>query len=226
MRRLETLNVGRSVCLLAKDVEAFEGVLLAAFPDLRFLWMDAARHTNLTKADGNPADGGWPVFGAVPYVESLHQEEDGCTRAWRESPGWQPIWGRTEYSGRNDIILNNPERTFNYRRGYIRARMNVRRPELIFFEEGMLWGRHAHEDKEQKAFLQKVIRLLGKVATNKLAMFARGSRTELIPAKPCHIWAGYHAIEWSRRHPYHVLGTFGCRPLEEVETGLPPLPEE
>ena len=87
----------------------------------------------------------------------------------------------------------------------------------------MLWGRYAREDKEQRAFLKKVMRLLGKVATNKLAGFVPGSRTDLMAIRSCDVWAGFHAIEWCREDPRRRLG--GCRPLEEVETGLPPLPD-
>ena len=214
--------MGRKVCLLPEDVKAFEGVLLDAFPDLRFLWDNYWKYTSLTNADGSPADGQWPVFGAVPYVESLHQDKDGWTRAWREPPDWQPVWGQTEYSNRNYVILNRPKFAFCYRRGRIRAGAERRRPNLVCFEEGELWGRYAHEDKEEKAFLSKVMRLLGKVATNKLAVIAPGSWTEVIPAKPGWVWAGHHAIEWCRRNRRRRLSQFGHRPLEEVETGLPP----
>ena len=213
------------MCLLFEDVKAFERVLLSEFPDMRFLWEDPGRHTDLTKADGSPADGGWPVFGPVPYIESLHRDEIFTTAAWREPPDWQPVWGRRE-DATNYSILNSPAHKFSYRRGSIQRGRNPRRLDLTYLVPGELWGRYAHEDKEQKRFLHKIMRLLGKVATNKLAVFATDSWIELFPAKPVYIWAGFHAIEWCRKDPRRVLSDFCYRPLEEVETGLPPVPSE
>ena len=93
-------------------------------------------------------------------------------------------------------------------------------------KRGFLYGWYARDDKEQNAFLNKVMRLLGKVATRKLAKFAPGSWTHVVPAKPVFVWAGFHAIEWCRKDNRRRLSVFGYRPLEEVETGLPPLPPD
>ena len=57
MSRKEELYIGRKVCLLPEDVKAFEQVLLAAFPDMRFLCNRYWRYARLIDADGRPANG-------------------------------------------------------------------------------------------------------------------------------------------------------------------------
>ena len=211
------------MCLLREDVEALERLLLDAFPDLRFLWGNLWRRASLATADGHQV-GVQQVHEPIPYIESLYQERLGWTMAWREPPGWRPVWGRRE-EAEYLIVLNQPPRRFGFLKGSIGRGGNPVQRNLVNFRDGLLNGRYAREDKEQKAFLSKVMRLLGKVATNKLAIFAPDSRTRLIPAKPGYVWAGYHAIEWCRQDPRRRLGG-AYRPLEEVETGLPPLPPD
>ena len=209
----------RSVCFLKEDAAHFQRVLLEASPDLRFLpqnyWKVVEREAG--KTGGIPR--AWPVNLPVPFRDNLHEDDQIFMMAWREPPDWSPIWGRRADSGVM-VILNRPERYFCFDRilgPYWQDGRQV-------LDDGRIWGSHYPDDKEQKAFVAKVVRLVTEVATNKLAGFVPGSRTDLMEIKSCGLWAGPQAIEWCRKDPRRRLG--GCRPLEEVETGLPPLPEE
>ena len=208
----------RSVSLLAEDVAAFEHVLLRAFPDLRFLPRKYPRVMEKALEETGSTSEVPPQNLAVPYRSGLHNATETLMMAWREPEDWSPDWRRNPETGRF-IVRNEPERHFFFDRT-MGPFLRDGREEM---DAGRIWGSYHPEDKEQKAFVAKVVRLVAKVATNKLAGFVPGSRTDLMEIKSCGLWAGPQAIEWCRKDPRRRLG--GCRPLEEVETGLPPLPD-
>ena len=168
--------------MLKEDVAAYERVLLEAFPDLRFLPRDYWKvvEKEAEKSGGIPRT--WPVSLPVPYRDHLQVDDQIFMMAWREPPGWTPIWGRRADSGVM-VILNRPERHFFYDR----TLGPFSRDERQILDDGRIWS---SDDKEQKAFVAKVIRLVAKVATNKLAGFVPGSRTELMAVTGCYVWVG------------------------------------
>ena len=210
----------RSVCFLEEDLAAYERALRHAFPDLRILPRDYWGALEKEWWHKGQVTRPLPANLQVPYRESLNTKDDRLLMVWREPPGWSPRWGRHPESG-VIVILNAPERMFFFDR--IMGRFQ--RGEREDFDPGRVWGSYHPDDKDQKAFVAKVVRLVTKVATNKLAGFGPGSLTELRPLVSCELWAGPQAIEWCRHDPRRRLGG-GCRPLDEVETGLPPLPAD
>ena len=154
MIRGQILFRSRLIAFSERDERAFSRALVEKFPGLRFLEYD---YWNIEPDEGRIRKRG-PDELEIAYCNSL---ADGfIMRGWVEPDGWKPVWRgpnrRCIYT-----IVNEPRLLFRY----VSGGTPIPGPKTRF-RGGSLDGGYRRGDKEQLRFLNAVIRLSGKFASN------------------------------------------------------------
>lgn len=215
------------VAMLPADEADFSTALRAAFPNIKFLpseyymrW-DGEGRTFFRKS--SELD--------LTYLESLNAPQYSQLLAWLEPDGWTPIWyervvdrplmdSSLQEQNSFHLLRNEPRLQFRFDRSVIRRDLYpirsykgswAPRQERTRLEAGRIWSRFRKDDREHRAFLDRVWRLLGKLTTNRLVYYSMETREPYpsdSPEKNCPVWAGYHAIAWCNADPDRYIDDF------------------
>lgn len=195
----------RQLVMDREDADAFSRVLLEAYPRIRFVPFEYWRRW--IGGEGHPWEDLKPPHLDLQYFDSLGDPSEWRFRAWVEPKGWQPDWQGPNENG-IWVIKNQPHLQFVFERG-----MTIP-PEHTNLQAGRVWAYFGKDDREYRAFLNRLWRILAKMTTNSLLLVDRETKELRGPTVRCTTWAGPHAIAWCREDPMRTLDS-DLRPVEE-----------
>jgi hypothetical protein len=207
---------GRLTIWTADDLAAWSDLLRKAFPQV--LFHEEFRHDLAERNPEKPP--------TVVFRQSLADIRHGMGQILIPAPGWRPelivapgesspYWRWSEpphisgcYGGRGsgglvDIQMPGPHRHSQ--------RIS---PCDVYF-------RYHRHDLEAKAMVQKALRLINKMATNKLLLCDEKTLVVKRPVVSGMYWAGHHAIRWCLGDPRRTL-YYWYLPLEAESRGPGP----
>lgn len=142
----------------------------------------------------------------LQYYDSLGDPGERRFRVWVEPEGWEPDW---QGPNENSIwfIANKPRLEFVFERS------NTIPPEHINMRDGRIRAYYRKDDDEHRLFLNRVLRIVGRMTTNVLRHTDRDTKIVDGPPMRTVLWAGPHARAWCLEDPRRTLGS-DWRPVE------------
>ena len=194
------------MAMLSEDAEAFSQALLDIWPDIRFTDYDVGYETILHE-DGYLYDRPKKI---LRYYSSLAAEDPFHFHVWREPEDWTPDW----IGPINDHyrLANPPRLSFVYNRSKCWA------PRTWNIRSGRIWAYYLKSDKEHLSFLNKVIRLTGKLTSNFVELWNRKTGELVDPGYRSELWVGHHTADWCRADPERRIDG-SWRPGDEPSPG-------
>lgn len=208
---------GKEIAFMPEDEEAYCQLLRQKAPGIRFVDDLNYKEVAAGLAPGHPAHRSVAACGLVVIIlfapsedwqPEYRQVDTSLGRRWslRYPSHLHGRWWRTRpnaYGGREPAAYKGP-----------RSPPGLGPARLYFSGQ--------KDDPEQVRLAGELIRLVSRVATNKL-LFVRTERDE--PPVPVlrggMTWAGHHAVAWARQSPDRILGwtpvgahSYGYRPLD------------
>ena len=200
---------GREFVLAEADQQAYVALLTAAFPQVGFL------RSSYDFRYGKPP----PPAELQPTMAAMHPR-DFCKICF--TPGWRPQL-TTNSDGSLDVT-DPPRPNASIQRGGWTSEPDERKGWPPTMEGGRIYFRCDKGNAEQMSVARKGLRLLTKVATNKVAYVHYPSlEVKYGDGSGGLVWCGFHALEWCRQAPDRFLGYsallnaregYGYRPLD------------
>jgi hypothetical protein len=183
---------GREVVMRLSDARDFTAALKAAFPSIVFAVEDRFG----------------PTLTYYPSLDSLSDKRFEIFTCWIPRPRWKPRW--VLYS-RHDPELgyefaNLPAKFFWFQRSLGLDRFTTPGGRRIeYYTNGQVMATYDVNDREVRAFVDKVYRLLGKLTTNKFALVDSETGKKVDRISHWHFWGGHHALDECRKRPNRFL---------------------
>jgi hypothetical protein len=207
----------REVIFSDSDVSNFAGVLRSHYPRLRILRFD---HWTDRNVDRLPNSGP-----SITYRETLANAgsnapanyRDWLQQVWLEPDGWTPLWSGLDDMGYQDVT-NPPTCAFTWYRPHLLDSSWFHEPGRWRLLPGRIAAHLADGDKEHHTFLNKVLRTVARLSTNKTPLHYHDSENGEIRGPNVHnyLWIGYVALDWVREDARRCF--FYChRPSDSIE---------
>lgn len=202
---------GREFVLMEADQQAYVALLREAFPDIGFLPSDHDFRY------GKPP----PAAELQPTMANMKPRSD-CTVCF--TPGWRPAL--TTNSDRSLGVTLPPMPNASIDRGGSISEAGERNGTLWppTIGGGRIYFRCEKGNAAHMSLARKGLRLLTKVATNKVAYVHYPSlKVKNRTGNGGLVWCGFHALEWCRQAPDRFLDYspllngregYGYRPLD------------
>jgi len=209
---------GKEIAFMPEDEEAYCELLRQKAPSIRFIDDLNYKEVAASSVPGHLANRTVAACGLVVII------------LFAPSDDWQPEYRQVDTPLGQRWSLRHPSRLHGR---WWRTRPNAHsRAEPAAYKgprnppglgPARLYFSGQKDDPEHVRLAGELIRLVSRVATNKL-LFVRTERTE--PPVPVlrggMTWAGFHAIEWAKQSPDRILGwtraeahSYGYRPLND-----------
>lgn len=200
---------GREFVLTREDIGRYSDLLVEAFPDVRFF-------------DSYPSKKEGPPELAIRH--SLRECGDRAIEIVFAAADWVPEWKRSESTGWW-LLANCPGFNGRFEAGceiYTKKRVVDGEPrELEYIYGGRVYFRCRKWAPEELKAARKALRLLTKVATNKVVAtrWPSGDQPNKCP-KGSWTWCGYDALRWVSEHPDRRLACWRA-PRDEFQGDRP-----
>jgi hypothetical protein len=200
----------RIVVFSRVDLARYSDLLVEAFPDVWFI-----------RAPGNV--GRWmavpPAFAPTQSLPEAHGSERSAECDVMFGTGWQPVWKQGDSGFWHIANRTVPNGTFRVNCTVYPARDGEdAKPENM--TDGQFYFRVDADDKAQVSVARKALRLIGKVASNRIQS-VRFPSLEVISRneRGGTIWIGRDVARWCREKPdrmayYQGRQHWGFRPLD------------
>ncbi len=177
------------MAMLSEDAEAFSQALLDIWPDIRFTKFDSGYET-IEHEDGYLFD---RPKKNLKYFSSLVLDGPFHIHVWREPEDWTPDW----IGPINDHyrLANPPRHKFVYEPSKCWP------PKTWNIRSGRIWADYLKSDKEHLRFLNKVIRLTGKLTSKIVETWDRDTGELRRSAHHSDLWIGRHTADWCHADP-------------------------
>jgi hypothetical protein len=194
---------GREVVMTLEDERDFTAALKAAFPTIVFAVEDEFA----------------PSLTYVPSLDSLGDKKLEIVTCWIPRPRWKPRWVRRRPRDPDSScnLTNLPAKYFLYIRSKGLDRFTTPGGRRIeFYDAGRILAHYDVNDRDVRAFVDKVYRLLGKLTTNKFALVDSETGAKVDRISDWMFWGGHHALDECRKHRNRFLLYFS---YEDKATG-------